>query len=249
MDKRFPAVSVIISTYNRPEFLDRALESVCAQDFEDFDVWVVDDHSPDEKPVGDVLEKWFFKFKERGIELWAVRLAENTGYQCVPKNIGITQCDGDYIAYLDDDNTWTPDHLSVLFDAIIKDDVDMVYGGRRYINNTEHSGLAEGDAPAQPWRPEILDHQNFVDTSDMLHTKGGAYMMAGMDGQMWDENLLRFGDWNFVHRWAKHGLTAAPVDAIITNYYWHGGNLQLTRKVTESPISLSLNRAESMLKS
>ena len=60
-----------------------------------------------------------------------MRLGENSGYQCMPKNKGVEMASqirvqddgsykggGDYIAYLDDDNTWRPNHLSVLVNAI-----------------------------------------------------------------------------------------------------------------------------------
>ena len=86
---KFPQVSVIISTYDRPAMLDRALASVHAQTFSDFEVIVVDDATPDVDSMQSVVSKWDAKFTERGINLWPYRLETNSGYQCFPKNRGI----------------------------------------------------------------------------------------------------------------------------------------------------------------
>src|SRR2546425_125109 len=117
----YPKVSVVISTYARPDRLEKALASVHAQTLDDFEVVVVDDCSPDKEGLHALLEKWYGEFEKRGIDLVAARLGENSGYQCMPKNKGIELARGDYIAYLDDDNTWRPDHLSACVSAIEAD--------------------------------------------------------------------------------------------------------------------------------
>lgn len=235
------AVSVIISTYNRPEMLDRALESVCAQTYTDFDVWVIDDFSDDEKAIEAVLSKWDGLFGDRGITLWPARMPFNTGYQCAPKNAGILYSNGAFIAYLDDDNTWHPDHLEKLVEAILNGEHDMVYGGHTYVNETDNSDLPVGNSPAQPWDTCKLRVENYIDTSDILHTRGGAWILLRDWRYIWDETMRRFGDWNFVLRWASADLTAAPVDRILSTYYWHGSNLQLTRKPREAPMIMSVD--------
>lgn len=237
-----PLVSVIISTYDRPKFLDRALASVCDQAYDDFDVWVVDDHSPDVDAVGDVMEKWTKRFEARGITMWAVRTPYNSGYQCFPKNVGIMQSCGELIGYLDDDNRWLPNHLSDLVAAFMSNDIDMVYGGRRYINESDDPGLTTGDVLALPWKPKEIVAQNYIDTSDMLHSRGALTMLMSATGRMWDENLMRFGDWDFVSRWAKTGLNAMPVEGIHSEYYWHGNNLQITRPVSNQPVAMPLSQ-------
>src|SRR5436309_14122755 len=97
----YPRVSVIISTYDRPAMLDRALASVYAQTFDDYEVIVVDDCSPNREELRVLLERWHGKFEAAGKELIGLRLGENSGYQCMPKNRGIEMARGDYIAYLD----------------------------------------------------------------------------------------------------------------------------------------------------
>ena len=253
MSGNWPKVSVVISTYNRPEKLDLALASVHAQTFDDFEVVVVDDFSPRQEEVMGVLEKWHARFAERGVKLWPWRLGENSGYQCMPKNKGIEKSSGDYIAYLDDDNTWWPEHLAECVKAIEhKDDgspnfsVDMVYTRLRYHADEEtaskHPELPLGDAEGQEWQPQILSQRNYIDTSTILHSKGAFWRMVRETGYGWDEVLRRFGDWNFVWRWALVGNNAKLVDKVTVNYNWSLSSLQLSRPVLEVPVCLSFEQ-------
>jgi len=253
-NRDWPKVTVVISTYDRAAFLDRALESVHAQSFDDFEVMVVDDCSPDPEAVGAVLNKWYTKFEERGIDLWAYRIEINSGYQCFPKNRGVERARGDYIAYLDDDNTMRSNHLQVLTDAIESDmSHDMVYSRMSYIIADETSrkklddvfrgkggqvtgNLYEGDSVGVEWNPALLSERNYIDTNTIMHSKGAFWRLVRETGYGWDEKLRRFGDWNFVWRWATVGNTAKMVDTVTVDYYWHENMMQLTRPAIEVPV-------------
>lgn len=248
----YPKVSVIISTYNRPEMLDRALLSVSRQTFTDYEVIVVDDCTPDFDAMHSLLEKWDANFTSLGVDMFALRVGENSGYQCLPKNKGIENARGDYIAYLDDDNTWRPDHLQVCVDAIEADlSTDMVYSRLCYHADEttkalwkEKAGddLPLGDAEGTEWKPELLGVRNYIDTSTILHSKGAFWRLVRESGYGWDESLRRFGDWNFVWRWGVHGLTAKLVNAVTVDYNWHVGSMQLSRPATEIPVCLNFGQ-------
>ena len=257
---KWPKVSVVISTYDRVEMLDRALESVHAQTYSDFEVIVVDDCTPDKEAVHTLLERWSTRFEKRGVELIGARLGENSGYQCMPKNRGIEMAQGDYIAYLDDDNTWRPNHLQVLTDAIESDlSTDMVYSRVCYhVENDElreelkekfgRAPYPDGDGDGIPWNPALLSRMNYVDTSVMLHSKGAFWRLVRESGFGWDETLRRFGDWNFVWRWAVHGNNAKLVDKITLDYNVHRGSMQIKRPALETPICLSYGQYQSLRK-
>lgn len=248
-EQAYPKVSVIISTYDRPKLLDRALESVYLQDFDDFEVIVVDDCSPDPEAVAKVLERWDLMLDSRGIQLWPYRLETNSGYQCFPKNRGIEKAAGDYIAYLDDDNTWNTNHLSSLVAAIESDlSTDMVYSRVNYIVSDDEARnklkdqfgfVPEGEQGGTEWNPRKIVHANYIDTSTVLHSKGAFWRLVRESGYGWDESLRRFGDWNMFYRWAVFGLTAKLVDKVTVNYYWHSGSLQLNRPPIETPVTFN----------
>jgi glycosyltransferase involved in cell wall biosynthesis len=260
----YPKVSVVISTYDRPGMLDKALRSVSEQTFTDYEVIVVDDCSPDVGSMRAVLEEWDATFSSKNIPFFAFRLGENSGYQCMPKNRGIEQARGDYIAYLDDDNTWRPDHLQACVDAIEADfSTDMVYsrlcyhidqsGATAHIDDDGNTridpigkDLPEGDGEGHPWDPNLLSHRNYIDTSTILHSKGAYWRLVRDSGYGWDESLRRFGDWNLVWRWAVHGLTGKLVDKVTVDYNWHVGSMQLTRPAIEVPICLNFAQYQAL---
>ncbi len=95
-----PKVSVIIPVYDRLQYLKQAISSVLSQTYRDFEIIIVDDGSP--LNVRDILEPYgtrvrYFRYENRG--------------QAAARNSGIRQAKGEYIALLDDDDTWLPDRL------------------------------------------------------------------------------------------------------------------------------------------
>lgn len=248
-DRKYPKVSVIISTYDRAYLLKRALKSLLAQSFDDFEVIVVDDGSPHPDEYQRVFDEYVPLFDGRGINVWPFRIADNSGYQCYPKNRGIERASGDYIAYLDDDNEWRPNHLQVCVDAIESDfSHDMVYTRLHYIVDDEiardrlakqFEKVPEGDAAGTPWNPQQFVKGNYIDTSTILHSKGAFWRLVRESGYGWDEKLRRFGDWNFVWRWATFGNNAKLVDEVTVDYHWHAGSLQVTRPAIETPMTFN----------
>jgi len=103
MEARFnePEVSVIIPTYNRGWIIEEAIDSVLAQDFEDFELIVVDDGSTDD--TGQILEAY-------DQDLIVCRQS-NRGVSAA-RNRGIDAAAGRLIAFLDSDDLWLSRKLS-----------------------------------------------------------------------------------------------------------------------------------------
>ncbi len=92
-----PNFSVIIPTYNRPVMLKRAVESVRAQSYEDFELIIVDDGSED--TVGEFI-KGLSNDKTTSVHM------ENNSGSAAARNAGLDQAQGSYIAFLDDDDEY-----------------------------------------------------------------------------------------------------------------------------------------------
>jgi len=100
-----PLFSVIIPTYNRPEFLAEAVGSVVSQSVADFECIVVDDASPTPVTV------------DSDPRVRVVRLAANGGVAAA-RNAGVVEAQGRYLAFLDDDDLWTPDRLRLAVEGL-----------------------------------------------------------------------------------------------------------------------------------
>ena len=98
-----PKVSIILPTYNRLPMLKEAVDSVLAQDFEDFELIVVDDGSTD--GTADEMKKY-------GGRVRLLRHPENRGVSAA-RNRGILNAKGKYIAFLDSDDLWVKGKLKI----------------------------------------------------------------------------------------------------------------------------------------
>ncbi len=101
-------VSVIIPTYNRSHFLKRAIESVIAQTFQDWELVIVDDGSKDN--TEEIVTSYLTDKRIRFIK------QINQG-PAAARNRGISETSAEYICFLDDDDWWLPEklHRQILF--------------------------------------------------------------------------------------------------------------------------------------
>jgi len=95
-----PKVSVIIITFNRPQYVCEAVDSVLGQTFNDFEVIVVDDGSASK--TKEALEKYGSRIQY---------IFQDHKGRSVARNTGINAAKGEYIAFLDDDDAWLPGKL------------------------------------------------------------------------------------------------------------------------------------------
>jgi glycosyltransferase involved in cell wall biosynthesis len=196
-----------MSTYKRPEMIKRAIKSVLSQTYTDWELIIVDDRSKDN--TKDVVES----FKDPRIHY--IEISRHFGCDTKPKNEGIKASKGEYIAFLDDDNEFRPDHLAILLKEFEKDPtLSLVYGDRWIVDD-------KGVIPPQlgmtsDFDPLTLMTRNFIDTSDVLVKRQALFDVGGFD-----ERFNKYVDWNVYVRMLKMGKKFKRVPTIITNYHLH----------------------------
>lgn len=128
--KGSPLISIVTPTYNRANFLPEAIESVLSQDYENYELLIIDDGSTDNSK--DVIEKYMDSKKIR-------YLYQSNSGQSVARNRGIEEANGDFICFLDSDNRWLPGKLSASVEAFERNpEADIVYGDVVLINEQGH---------------------------------------------------------------------------------------------------------------
>ncbi len=141
-----PQITVIIATYNKSETLYHTIESVLWQTFTDFECWVIGDACTDNS------ESVVASFKDP--RLFWHNLEKNSGYQSAPTNEALHRARGRYIAYLNHDDLWLPNHLQVLVDKIEGSETDFVCSIGELINpDGEYAHIP--DYPNSPIAPEV----------------------------------------------------------------------------------------------
>ena len=160
-----PKVSVITPAYNISEFVAETLESVFAQTFQDFEIVLINDGSPDTEKFEKILEP----FLDRIVYL----KVENIGAGAA-RNLAIENARGEYLAFLDGDDVWFPEYLAQQISFLEENSLDMVYcdaeffgdlasAGKTYMQTTPSNGEVSFES--------VLDLRCNVITSGTLARK------------------------------------------------------------------------------
>ncbi|MCR5833295.1 MAG: glycosyltransferase [Selenomonadaceae bacterium] len=140
-----PAISVIIPMYNVEKYIGECLDSLLNQTFQNFEVVVVDDCSTDNSVA--IAESYKPKF---GGRMKIASMEENSGFGGFPRNRGIELAHGEYISFLDSDDTFTPTAFEELY-PIAKDfDADVVVCEKYYQIPDKFWHNAKARAKIQP---------------------------------------------------------------------------------------------------
>ena len=125
-----PEVSIILPTYNGAKFIERALTSITAQTFEDFELIVVDDCSTDE--TNSILQK----YESRDSRLRVIRNSNNLRLPA-SLNIGHKRAKGKFITWTSDDNILKPEFLFELVNKLKEKKVDIIFSDFEIINEND----------------------------------------------------------------------------------------------------------------
>lgn len=147
--KAIPKVSVVMATYNRSNLLQYSIGSLLQGSFQDWELIVVGDACTDD--TADVVAR----FDDARIRF--VNLDVNHGEQAISNNKGAELARGHYIAFLNQDDMWLPDHLARSVADLENSQADLVFGQGLDIGPDGNIRLlgAECDTP-RPYHPAML---------------------------------------------------------------------------------------------
>ena len=208
-----PRVSVLMLTFNRPQFLSRAIESIRSQTFEAWELLIVHD-GPNEESAA-ILHDW----ESRETRLRYFRRF-TPGNIAQANNFGLSQARGEYIAILDDDDSWrVPDKLDRQVRFLDQHADYVACGGGavcidlegretfRYLRPEQHTAIVHNALIANP----------------MVHSTVMYRRAAAEQVGFYDESLSGFQDWDLFLKLARHGHLYNFQDHFLTYQIWQGG--------------------------
>ncbi|MBL1213269.1 MAG: glycosyltransferase family 2 protein [Ignavibacteriae bacterium] len=123
-----PVVSIILPTFNRAKLLSRAINSVTAQSFKNWELVIVDDGSDDS--TFELVNIYIAEYQN-------IRYMKHSNRKLpLSLNTGITASAGKYIAFLDSDDEYDKNYLFERIEYLEKNSgIDLIYGGVRIIGD------------------------------------------------------------------------------------------------------------------
>jgi glycosyltransferase involved in cell wall biosynthesis len=193
-----PKVSVIVPTFNRPERLEETLRSIVGQTLQDLEIIVVNDNGLDVAPV-------VARCEAKG-EIVYLRHTANQGLAAA-RNTGLRHARGRYIAYLDDDDIFLPDHLQTLAGFLESSGNKAAYTDAWCAEEE----LAEGHYKvfrrevrySADWDNDGILVQNLAPVLCFMHERS-----IGIAAGEFDEQLTTHEDWDY---WIRLSRLCTPV--------------------------------------
>jgi len=229
-----PLVSIIMPTFNRMHMIPRAIRSVRAQLYKNWELLIVDDGGTDD--TQSVVERY------QDARIRYHRLPDNRGPRAA-RNQGMRIASGRYFAYLDSDNTWEPEYLLLMVNTLVdRPGFLSLYAAQRIrkfrgLRNFLRFGV---------FHRALLENRNYIDLNIFLHHRDLYHRYGGFD-----EAIQRVADWDLILRYTQKHFPFA-LDCILGTYYasWdftrisksedlHANLMVVYNKLNTKPLRLS----------
>ena len=203
-----PLVSVVIPAYNRAGLIGRAIDSVLQQTHADLEVIVVDDASTDNtgevvKAIGDTRIRY-------------IRCERNAGASAA-RNTGIAAAAGRFVAFLDSDDVWMPEKLTLQLAVLLAcDDPEQVVCYSQVIVDTGSARVVMPTAGKQAGEPVgdyVFGHRGLIHTSSLVLSRTLA------QGTLFPVDQRKHEDWDVFLRLEQQGVSWRFVDWPLA--VWH----------------------------
>ena len=188
MIKNKGLISVVIPVFGHPEELGRALKSVLAQTYGSFEILVVDDGSQED------IRKVCEVFNDERIRYFRNEKHVNAN---AARNRGIKEAKGEFVAMLDADDEFLPDHLQRRIEKTAKWKCDGIFGSA-YIFDGDRERIKKS-------RP-LKKYESMADyllTDGFCPTPSHFYRLDAIKTVPWDEALFRNQDYDLSIRFSE----------------------------------------------
>ena len=207
-----PLVSIVIPTYNHAPMLQRALATVIEQTYQNWNAIVVNNFSTD-----DTLEV-VAKFNDPRIQCVNFR---NNGVIGASRNEGIKLATGEYVAFLDSDDTWFPTKVEKSVSSL-ENGSDLVCHAEYWIDESGKSRLVTY-GPS-----EAATHHNLIYKGNRISTSATmvrATLLKEVNGFDVSPELISTEDYDLWIRLAAKSNKFAFIDEPLGEYHRHDNNV------------------------
>lgn len=227
-------VSIVMLTYNRPQFISRAINSILNQEFQHWELIVVHD-GPNEQ-IAEIMTQW----SQRDSRIRYLR-RPNGGNIANATNYALKHARGEYIAILDDDDYWIYRHKLTKQIQFLDERPDYVAcgGGMTVVDQHGHECSRyfkpEDDAHIKRWAlvANPIAHSTSMFRRSVIEQCG-----------RYDESLKGFQDWDVCLKLGRHGKLYNFPEQFTGYTMWDGGGSFVQHKTnTRSALTIVTRHA------
>jgi glycosyltransferase involved in cell wall biosynthesis len=213
-------VSVILPTYNRASMLERALRSIIAQTYQNFEIIVINDAGGDVDSIINTLD-----LQER---IRYIKHDSNRGLAAA-RNTGIRAARGKYIAYLDDDDIFYPNHLKTLCNFLENSEYRIAYADTCRVLQEMKKGSYEvtrKDTLSTEFDYDQILVGNLIPVLCFMHEKS-----CLDETGLFDETLTSHEDWDLWIRMSRR-FKIAHIKEVTSEFSWRldGSTMSSSRR-------------------
>jgi glycosyltransferase involved in cell wall biosynthesis len=192
-----PKVSIIIPSYKTADLITACLDSVFAQTYSDFEALVVNDGSPDTPELEKVLQPYMDRI---------VYIKQENKRAAGARNNGIQQARGEFVAFLDSDDTWLPDHLRTQMEMFAENpELGLVYSNALLVGNPAQECEFMERCPSNG---EATFAALIVERCQIPISTVVARKRALVNAGLFDEKLARCDDYDM---WVRAAFSGAKI--------------------------------------
>jgi len=204
-----PRVSVVIPAFNSADFIADTLNSVLAQSFDDYEIVLVNDGSPDTETLEQILEPYFERI---------TYISQQNNGVAAARNSGIRKSRGEFLAFLDGDDIWYPNYLEEQLTLIDKKKCDFVYSDALLFHRVNRTD--EKFSERAPSDKRVTTESLIAATANVLTSGTLIKRSRVLECGMFDENLPKIGteDFDLWFRLARSGAKIERNDKVLLKY-------------------------------
>lgn len=220
-------ISILMPVHNEEEFMEEAIKSVLNQTMKDWELIIINDRSKDR------TKKIAEKYTKKDKRIVLINLGKNKGWKSGALNKGLEKAKGEYICFLDGDDTYVENKLRIQINYIKKHkDIDMIYGLTKIFGRGERTRTNTLLKPDGINLKELLKQRakkniDNLEVGEFFGLKGAIANCSVMIKKeifrkcKFDEKLKRTQDYDMWFQIIGKGYKMAPIKRVFYNYRIH----------------------------
>lgn len=216
-------VSIIMPVYNRANVVETAINSIKSQTYENWELIICDDGSSDNSTE---IIKRIISEENLHSKIHLIESKQNQGVSTA-RNIALSRAKGAYIAYLDSDNTWDSEYLSIMTSSLDElNTTGCVYCGDRIVQHYQAEDKSKSETIALRLghlNRTLIENKNYIDLNVFMHSIEIYNNLGGFRNDM-----SRLVDWELILRYTQ-AVQVRFVPAILATYNLDACDNQITR--------------------